>query len=184
MVPWQELGTKPSPFENKFFDPSNSIISIPKFFGKYLGLTEATTEVNSIGSKLAMHTEENFAQALNYNHGPGIKLWIVIESRYTVLAGYKLGKYEFKGYKGINLFKSKLIYPIQCAGACCGTFNHRDVIFDLRNENIPYTEILQHPGDIVYLPPGVLHTVTNISGNNYWQALVEKKSPCRDKVQG
>lgn len=114
MVPWQELGTKPSPFEKQFFDPSNSIISIPKYFGKYMGLTEATTEVNSIGSMLAMHTEENFAQTLNFNHGPGIKLWIVIESQYTVLAGSKLGRHEFKGYKGINIIKSKFIYYSMC----------------------------------------------------------------------
>ena len=102
MVPWTELGDKPSPFENKFYDPEKSILTIPKFFGKYLGLTQPTTEVNSTGSMLAMHLEENFGQTVNFNHGPGTKLWIVIPSKYTLQAGTKLGRHVFKEYKGKN----------------------------------------------------------------------------------
>ena len=114
-----------------------------------MGITEATTEVSSEGTKLAMHLEEHNAQTVNYNHGPGLKEWIVIENNLTLKAAKILGKNEYKNFYG----------------ACCLTFCHRDIAFNLEKENIPFLRIVQHPGDTVFLPPGVLHMVTNISAN-------------------
>ena len=79
-VPWPELGHKPSPFNDKFFDPSKNILSKKEYFGRFLGITEATTEVSSEGAMLPLHQEEHNSQTVNYNHGPGIKEWIVIEN--------------------------------------------------------------------------------------------------------
>ena len=149
LIPWSALGQKPSPFDSKIFDPSKNILSKEDNFGRFLGITEATTEVSSEGTKLAMHLEEHNAQTVNYNHGPGLKEWIVIENNLTLKAAKILGKNEFKNFYG----------------ACCLTFCHRDVAFNLEKENIPFLRIVQHPGDTVFLPPGVLHMVTNISAN-------------------
>ena len=165
-VPFSELGEKPSPFENEFYDPSNSILSNVGNFGQCYGITEPTTEVSSEGSKLAMRTEHNYAQLINFNHGPGAKLWVVVESKFTLRAGEILEERKFKNFNG----------------ACCWTFCHRDVIFDLEKANIPFMEIVQHPGDTVYLPPGVLHMVTNISANmsESLNIIMEKDLPiCR-----
>ena len=148
-VPWKDLGDKPSPFDDSFYDPTESILSIDRYFGQYFGITDATTEVSPAGSMLPMHTEEHFAQTINFNHGPGVKLWVVIKSKFTLKAGEILEKHKFKNFYGV----------------CCWTFCHRDVVFNLERENIPFEEILQHPGDTVFLPPGTLHMVTNISAN-------------------
>ena len=149
VIPWTELGDKPSPFDDSFWDPNDSILSNASYFGEINGITKATTEVTPAGSMLPMHTEVHFASALNFNHGPGVKLWVVIESKFTLKAGEILGKHKFEKFYGV----------------CCWTFCHRDVVFNLERENIPFKEILQHPGDSIYLPPGTLHMVTNISEN-------------------
>ena len=149
LLPWFKLGEQPSPFDESFYDPSSSILTNKENFGKVFGITEPTTEVSPAGSMLPMHLKEHHAQAINFNHGPGVKLWVVIESKFTLKAGEILEKHKFKSFYG----------------ACCWTFCHRDVVFNLERDNIPYQEILQHPGDTVFLPPGVLHMVTNITAN-------------------
>ena len=50
-------------------------------------------------------------------------------------------------------------------GVFCEVFCHRDVIYDLRTEAVPHKEIFQYPGDTVFLPPGTLHMVTNVTAN-------------------
>ena len=149
VIPWSQLGDKPSPFDDDFYDPSNSILSNQENFNQYYGITKPTTEVSPSGSMLAMHQEEHNAQAINFNYGPGSKLWVVVDSRFTLKAGQILGKLKFKDFYG----------------ACDWTFCHRDVVYNLEEANIPFKEIIQHPGDTIYLPPGVLHSVRNISAN-------------------
>ena len=53
-----------------------------------------------------MHVEPNFARVVNFNHGPGIKKWIVIENQHTITAGRILQRHKFNGFTGKIMVKN------------------------------------------------------------------------------
>ena len=99
-MPLEVLGDQPSPFKEQFHDPDCQILSTEKNFGKYLGITEASTEISSAGSEVAMRSEDNYGRLFSFNRGPGVKMWTVIENQHTVTTGRILKRHKFRGYEG------------------------------------------------------------------------------------
>lgn len=126
-----------------------------------------------IGSKFSatpMHYEDGYLDAVNYlRYGPnGFKMWLIIHPIHTGLLNLVLGqkinelREKNKKYKFLTSIMNKWIKN------CVFPLHHERLLLTtkfLKSHNIKYKIIIQNPGEILYLSPGVCHQTIDNSVN-------------------
>lgn len=145
---------------NKFKLCSNNIdTSNNPFLGICEGINTAMFYVSSQGSFSEMHVENNDLESFNFVHFNLVgdrdkpsKLWLFVRDKQRLIERIVADSEIFN----LNLENSKNL------------FNHKNIYVTpsyLKKVGVAYDSLVQYPGDIVYVKPGVFHQVLNLNAN-------------------
>lgn len=134
------------------------------------GLNVPTYYFGTSMSVTSIHCEDGYLDAINlllYGRENGFKIWLIIHPFYSAFVNALIGirlneiRNEMKNKKSS---KQKKDAVKKWEPNCPLPLHHKSLILTtefLNKHNIRYQIVLQHPGDLIYLQPGVYHQVLN-----------------------
>jgi hypothetical protein len=162
---------------------------LEKTCGKMDGITTPYLYFGRQGTSFGFHKEDVDLHSINYLHHGANKIWIVISPKYGPMLD-ALALKMLAGRCNDCLAKSS---PIDY-GQCDQPLRHKSLLFSpdlLKEAGIPFTTIVQKPGDFVVVFAGAYHGGYNEGFNvaeavNFatlpWISIGRSSLPCRCKL--
>lgn len=157
------------------------------------GINIPSYYIGSPYSISSMHCEDGNLDAANLLlAGPnsGYKIWLIINPLYSYYLNALITLKIDELKKNIKS-KKKQHYLTKWDSNCPTPFHHKSLVLTtkfLRTHNIKYKIVVQRPGDLIYIQPGVYHQVVNGNtnaceavnvGSSLWQIAAHLFVSCR-----
>ena len=121
------------------------------------------------------HQENNNFSAININIGPGSCQWFCVADSYWGVI-YDLCK-KFASFLALVCHIQWLKTLISRRGINYSSGSWWPDLKDLINNNVPVYQVLQEPGDVIWIGPGTIHWVQSVVSFNstFYEGIKKEK---------